>query len=169
MSSSIESCGTTPGEARARGCLFELHNFAWVPPACYDHELADTWDADDGWLFSHNMEGTDLIPKEVALRGELPAAWVPWSQHLAHCALIWRKFQRAVSFGWPMDNWTSSYSHTDHCATNLIRRDLEEASFNSLLYLKYPTCDFRWRTPITPAEFKASLPAAAANHKHNHS
>ncbi|KAF6806296.1 hypothetical protein CMUS01_14403 [Colletotrichum musicola] len=158
-------CGTTPAEARARGCRFELHNFAWIPAACYDDELADERDAQGGWLFSTDENGTKLIPKEVAFRGELSAAWVPWSQHLAHCALIWRKFHRAVAFGRPMDSWTSSYSHTNHCAWNLVRKDLDGSAFNSLLHLKFPDCDYRWRSPMTPAEFEASLQDAAAVHE----
>lgn len=164
-SDQIGHCGNTPEEARARGCRFELHNFAWVPAACYDNELADAWDAEEGWLFSADENGTDLIPKEVALRGDLSAAWVPWSQHLAHCALIWRKFHRAVAFGRPMDSWTSSYSHTSHCASNLVRKDLDGSVFNSLLHLKFPDCDYRWRSPMTPAEFQTSLKDAAAIHE----
>ncbi|PVH91310.1 hypothetical protein DM02DRAFT_546082, partial [Periconia macrospinosa] len=141
----ISQCGSSPEEARSLNCRFELHNFAWVPPECYDTELADEWDRAETWQFSRNDNGTDPITKQEALRGDLPEAWVPWGQHLAHCALIWKKYKRSVMFNRPMDNWTSSYMHTAHCATNLIRWDLDPSSFNSRLHLKFPVCDYRWR------------------------
>lgn len=36
-------CGNTPAQAKAAGCEFELNNFAWVHPACFDKDLDDDW------------------------------------------------------------------------------------------------------------------------------
>lgn len=145
----LAHCGTTAATARALGCRFELHNFAWVSPECYDEELSREWDK-QAWGFARTNEtppAEDMIPQEVAMRGELTHAWVPWSQHMAHCALIWKKFHRAVALNRPMDSWTSSYNHSEHCANMLI--DWELASwpdlYNSDLHLKFPICDYEWR------------------------
>ncbi|GME49251.1 hypothetical protein DM02DRAFT_546082 [Neofusicoccum parvum] len=142
---SITHCGSSPQEAMSRGCKFEVHNFAWVPAACYDDELSDEWDHDESWRFATTDNGTDLIATEEVMKGLLTDAWVPWRQHLAHCTLIWKKYQRAVMNEWPMENWTSSYMHTAHCAMNLNRWDLDPEEFNSHLYTKYPVCDYSWR------------------------
>ncbi|TLD09220.1 uncharacterized protein PgNI_06753 [Pyricularia grisea] len=145
----LYSCGNTPEEARALGCKFELHNFAWVPPECYDQQLGDDWDAQD-WQFARTNltpPAEAMIPKHVAINGELASAWVPWHQHMAHCALIWKKFHRAVALDRPMDSWTSSYAHSAHCADMLINWDLarQKDIFNSLLHLKFPTCSYEWK------------------------
>ncbi|OJJ42660.1 hypothetical protein ASPZODRAFT_20187 [Penicilliopsis zonata CBS 506.65] len=34
-------CGHTPAEAKAAGCAFEMNNFAWMHPDCYDQEQSE--------------------------------------------------------------------------------------------------------------------------------
>ncbi|KAA8620526.1 hypothetical protein TUN199_08946 [Pyrenophora tritici-repentis] len=118
----IAHCGATPAAARARGCIFESNNLAWVPPQCYDHELGDEWDAKN-WSYAYG-DDKELVSKEQVFQGEFDYLWVTWGQHIAHCALMVRKFQRAVFHNWPMDNWTSSLAHTDHCAGSFVEWDL---------------------------------------------
>jgi hypothetical protein len=36
-----DQCGTTADEARARGCVFEITGFTWLPKACQDTETED--------------------------------------------------------------------------------------------------------------------------------
>jgi hypothetical protein len=147
----ITHCGSTPAEARALGCKFEVHNFAWVPPDCFDDQLAAEWDADPSWAFSRNMTAQpnisppDLYTREEGESGDLQHAIVPWRQHVAHCAFIMRKYQRSVMMNRPMDNWTYSYHHTSHCADNFLRWDIDPWNYNSVLHLKFPECDYRWQ------------------------
>lgn len=147
----IAHCGSTPGEARALGCKFEVHNFAWVSPDCYDDELAAEWDADPSWTFARSMTADpeisppDLYTREEGDSGDLQSAVVPWRQHVAHCAFIVRKYQRAVMMNWPMDNWTYSYPHMKHCVDNFLNWDIRPWDYNSVLHLKFPVCDYRWQ------------------------
>ncbi|KAI1845586.1 hypothetical protein JX266_008197 [Neoarthrinium moseri] len=145
-SPAITSCGNTPEEARARGCRFESHNFAWTPPECYDEYLNTEWDSKD-WGYSRNGEGTDLIPQSEVLEGNLEWAYVTLNQHLTHCVLIWQKYQRAVMFDRPTDNWTSSFAHTYHCGHLLVQWDSNHSTYDSLLNTKYVSCDYRWKNP----------------------
>lgn len=167
----LRTCGTTPAEARARGCRFELHNFAWVPPECYDDQLGDEWDAQPWQFAKSNVTPPveDMIPQEVALQGELSDAWVPWYQHMTHCALIWKKYHRAVALGRPMDSWTHSYAHSSHCADMLVNWELAEWRhlFNSHLFLKFPTCGYDWRHQKEDVEHLI-MNSSTKPHDHEH-
>jgi hypothetical protein len=46
------NCGTTASEASALSCRFEIHNFARVPPECYDVKPSSAWDTSLDWGFS---------------------------------------------------------------------------------------------------------------------
>ncbi|KAF2216462.1 hypothetical protein CERZMDRAFT_8582, partial [Cercospora zeae-maydis SCOH1-5] len=139
-------CGDNPETARAMGCRFEVHNFAWVAPECFDEGLTAEWDEDTTWSFSRTMsedlelEPPDLYSREEGYSGDLVQAWVPWRQHIAHCAFVIRKYARAVESGGPMDNWTASVHHMDHCVGNFMRQDIPMWTYNSVLHMKYPVC-----------------------------
>ncbi|EKG13613.1 hypothetical protein MPH_09222 [Macrophomina phaseolina MS6] len=152
---SFDQCGSTSEEARARGCRFEMHNFAWVPAECYDEELGDEWDSHMDWAFSrtaNNSADTDAAFVAECRAGNVQEAWVPWYQHMAHCSLIMKKYMRSVMFNRPMDNWTSHWHHGEHCTNMMQRYDVDPFFFNSLLHLKFPTCDYSWRdVPADPA------------------
>lgn len=149
---SISHCGTTPSEARKLGCRFESNNLAWVPPECYDEQLGAEWDAQD-WLYAVNSSKTPVSKSEV-LEGDLEHVWVTWGQHIAHCALLVRKYQRAVMFNWPLDNWTSSYEHTAHCARSYTEWKLmkDPQSLNAVVNLKFPTCGYEWKGGIAASK-----------------
>lgn len=94
MPTPVKQYGSTPDEARRLGCRFEIHNFAWVPPQCYDEALADDWDAHQTWVFTrsaHNATDTDAGFVAECRAGNVHNAWVPWWQHMAHCDLIMKK------------------------------------------------------------------------------
>jgi hypothetical protein len=141
----ITHCGNTPAEARALGCIFESNNLAWVPPQCYDRELGDEWDAKQ-WLYAYG-DNKEIVRQDLVLEGDFDYVFVTWGQHVAHCALMVRKFQRAVFHNWPMDNWTSSIAHTDHCAGSFVEWKYMKApdEMNAKVSLKYPVCDYRWQ------------------------
>lgn len=140
-------CGKSPTEARAAGCRFEVNNFAWLHPDCYDEELDRDWTA--GPLakdleFWEERGGKGPIPKELVMEGEVELVWVNTRQHRRHCLFVWEKYQRAAMNRRPMDNWTIDYHHTKHCI-DLIRdpdNETPDDLVSSYLTLKYPTCDY---------------------------
>lgn len=140
-------CGTSPAQAKAAGCAFELNNFAWIHPDCYDAELDADWT--DGPLagdleFWEQYGGIGHIPKELVMTGEVQMVWVNTRQHRRHCLFIWEKYQRAAMDQRPMDNFTADYKHTKHCIKLLRNVDLQfpDEEVSSFLTLKYPTCEF---------------------------
>jgi hypothetical protein len=140
-------CGNTPTQAKAAGCKFEVNNFAWLHPACYDAELDEDWKygpLSKDLEFWENKNGIGRIPNELVFEGEVPMVWVNTRQHRRHCLLIWEKYQRAAMNRRPMDNWTIDYKHTKHCV-NIIRdpeRKTPDDLVTSFLALKYPTCEY---------------------------
>lgn len=143
-----KNCGNTPSTARSQNCRFEIHNFAWVPPECYDDALGNEWDSNPNLAFSrsaNDSSDTDAQFTAECRAGNVSEAWVPWRQHMSHCALILKKYLRSVEGGRPMDNWTSSWSHAEHCTDMMLKRDVDMDLFNSLLHVKYPQCDYAWR------------------------
>lgn len=67
-------CGSSPAEAKAAGCRFEVNNFAWLHPDCYDEDL------DRGWTsgplasdleFWEDYGGKGLIPSDLVMQGEV--------------------------------------------------------------------------------------------------
>jgi hypothetical protein len=44
-------CGRTVGEAKNRGCHYDMVEIAWVPTQCYDAELEQQLKASGNWTF----------------------------------------------------------------------------------------------------------------------
>jgi hypothetical protein len=53
------SCGSTAAEAKARGCVFDVMSFSWLPRDCYDEELVAEFlqatDAPWQWFSDSNL------------------------------------------------------------------------------------------------------------------
>jgi hypothetical protein len=96
---------------------------------------------------SLDRDGQQVVSKEEAQKGDVPAVWVTWPQHVTHCGLVWRKYHRSIMLDRPMDNWTNSYFHTTHCAEMMVRWELLKNTSTGfdVLHLKYPTCDYSWK------------------------
>jgi hypothetical protein len=47
-----DQCGKTAEEARARGCVFEITGFTWIPKECYD---PDTEEEFLNYLVTHDL------------------------------------------------------------------------------------------------------------------
>jgi hypothetical protein len=164
---SFRDCGGSPDIARARGCRFELHNFAWVPSECYDEDLSQEWYDKYDWLMTRDRNGKQVITKEEAQKGDVAAVWVTWPQHVTHCGLVWRKYHRSIMFNRPMDNWTNSYFHTNHCGEMTVKWDFLKNSSSGLdvLHLKYPTCDYSWKAGTVG---QINLNGNSGHHQHQH-
>ncbi|OOO14952.1 ABC transporter related protein [Aspergillus oryzae] len=75
-------CGHTAGEARARGCHFDIITFCWLPDRCYDAELSDSLEKLVDWKWYLDRNKTQPVPKEEALQGELDGLYVASSINL---------------------------------------------------------------------------------------
>ena len=137
-----DQCGTTPEEARARGCIFETTGFAWLPKNCLDpdteNEFLDYLDTNSLKIYGH-YNSTIEVPIDEVRKGDR-GYWVYQQYHLTHCLFLIKKMHRAVTEGKAVDGLIKPFGHTEHCVHQLLlppelRRD--EIQFS---YLKFPYC-----------------------------
>ncbi|KXH64749.1 hypothetical protein CNYM01_02063 [Colletotrichum nymphaeae SA-01] len=151
-------CGSTPAQARAAGCDFDLISFNWLPPQCHDAALAETFEAELveagqlAWFTDANRTAPSLTREQI-MTGEYSGVYVSLGYHLRHCTAMWRRMHRALmqsrggeggSGGLErVDSYIWSYHHTRHCEEVLLTRfgevDVGEV-FTTEVRIKYPDC-----------------------------
>ncbi|WQF79243.1 hypothetical protein CDEST_04257 [Colletotrichum destructivum] len=156
-------CGTSPSQARAAGCLFDLVSFNWLPPQCHDAELAASFEADlrsAGHLaWYEDPRGARPIPRARVATGEVSGVYVSLGYHLRHCTAMWRRMHRALMQGGGglgrVDGYIWSYHHTRHCEEMLLEAAFDSGSsddgdgggggsemavYSTEVRIKYPDC-----------------------------
>ncbi|KAI0970758.1 hypothetical protein F4678DRAFT_102042 [Xylaria arbuscula] len=139
-------CGSTPEEARARGCHFDTISFCWYPDECYDSELVAAFEATRDWEYYADEEGTQPISREELIGGDGNNLWVRWEYHVRHCLYQWIKLHRAVlAKGDPnlpqIDSYIASLNHTNHCGEVMLNdRDVAFSTINTETLVKFPDC-----------------------------
>ena len=92
-------CGSTPEEARAKGCHFELTGSSWLHKDCYDPETEAEFLAFHDWKFFSDNNYTQEVPLSDVRKGNGNGYYVTQEYHGTHCAFLMKKFHRAVSEG----------------------------------------------------------------------
>lgn len=136
-------CGSTPQDARARGCHFDVISFCWLPDACYDAELSDAFDNITTWEWFLDPNRTQPISHQQAMTGELTGLYVNWEYHLRHCTAMWEKLHRAIlgTGKSAIDGYIGRLEHTKHCSQMLLKdRDVALETINTIILVKYPAC-----------------------------
>ncbi|KAK1705185.1 uncharacterized protein BDZ83DRAFT_543488, partial [Colletotrichum acutatum] len=150
--------GSTPAQARAAGCEFDLISFNWLPPQCHDAALAETFEAELveagqlAWFKDANRTAPSLTREQI-MTGEYSGVYVSLGYHLRHCTAMWRRMHRALmqSRGEEggggglerVDSYIWSYHHTRHCEEVLLTRFGEinvGEVFTTEVRIKYPDC-----------------------------
>jgi hypothetical protein len=136
-------CGTSPAEARRRGCVFETTGFAWLPPACLDPATEDLFLAH---VKKHNLTYyrddacTDLVSLTEVQRGD-EGFFVQETYHKTHCAFLLRKLHGRYAEGKPVDGMIMNQGHTKHCVSEMLDGEMMHKGANGQFsYLKYPYC-----------------------------
>lgn len=115
-------CGASVSEARAKGCLFEPMQRAWIPRQCYFPEPANEYNPfnDRAWF----LDATLKTPADVKglESGDVPVAYVE-NFHQEHCTYNWRKLAIAVEkkARW-IDSRVGNIHHATHCALGLAEQ-----------------------------------------------
>lgn len=143
-----QPCGTTPGEARAHGCHFDVNSFCWLPDVCWDASLSEEFDSYKDWKWWRDENATDPISYELVSTGEFTDLYVEWEYHLVHCTTTWKKMHRALLRGGlnAIDAYIGSYQHTLHCEDMLLSGySASLKDVNTVIRIKYPDCGaLRW-------------------------
>lgn len=125
-------CGSSDAEAKANGCVFDVMIYAWVPPACYERDLAEEVIDPSSHLAQYRAAGifewhagpnfTQPLPQDAEVLQEYDVVWATMKWHQAHCLYFWRLLTRAVLRS-GKDGWAYAYvlslgtdwPHTLHC------------------------------------------------------
>ncbi|KIW09344.1 uncharacterized protein PV09_00245 [Verruconis gallopava] len=140
----LVSCGSSPAEAKAMGCIFDVMSFAWTPPQCYDHETSQMYLNRNGpWIFYLDHNATQ--PLEFDTLSEHEVVWTEHSYHIVHCLYAWERGHMAMNKGKGtlIPSELGSIDHTRHCVDLLD--DVGEAAapakkVNAIAYLVYDSC-----------------------------
>jgi hypothetical protein len=135
----VVNCGSSPIEARERGCHFDIMSFIWSAPACFDAGLMDEFTSKKTWAW-YRRDGSE-VPIEEVRKGELTNLFVSWEFHLTHCTFMWRKMHRAIKNGAPIDSYIGNYNHTMHCGMEILSESTPFNETNTMIFIKYPTCE----------------------------
>ena len=134
------NCGSSPTEAKLRGCRFDILSFAWQTPECFDGELMDDFIAHDNWKFYAHFNSTETVVElAAALEGDR-SLYVDWEYHITHCTFMWRQMHRAYTVKGFIDSHLDDYHHTLHCQRTLLDRETGLGMVNVIAALKYPDC-----------------------------
>jgi hypothetical protein len=140
----VKPCGSTPEEARARGCHFDVISFCWLPDRCYDPELSAEFDKKYQLEWFVDPERTQPLSHEQVMTGDYTGLYVNWEYHLSHCTAMWKKLHRAIAgpFGkGAIDSYIGPYTHTQHCEHMLLgNRSVAFDVVNTIILVKYPDC-----------------------------
>jgi hypothetical protein len=137
---SSTECGSTPREARLRGCHFDVMNFAWLSDECYDEGLTADFLVQQHWQWFEDPEDTSILPKQSVMEGEYLELFVTWEYHRFHCVHMWQKMHRALAKGIGMNSYIGNYQPTDHCSHMLLSQGNSLDSTNTMIWTKYPWC-----------------------------
>jgi hypothetical protein len=144
-------CGSTPAEARALGCIFDVMSFAWTPPACYDHAFSQEFLARNGpWIFYLDHNATMPLPFDTLSDYEI--VWTEHSYHVVHCLYAWERIHQAYLGPTATEDMgkrkllpreMGSINHTEHCiglVEDVAQKGVDGKIVNAIAYLVYDGC-----------------------------
>lgn len=111
----MRSCGSTPDEARAAGCVFDVMMQLWTPPECMDTNLSERYLAKGNWTWYANADASKIYDDEEIRKGDHDVVYVAQSYHRHHCIFAWERVVRALRNQAPLIEELISYDHVMHC------------------------------------------------------
>jgi hypothetical protein len=140
----ILHCGSTPDEARALGCVFQIWSYSWVPKPCSDPELIEDFLALRDWEYYDDKfkQGRKYNLSEI-LTGNHEDAWGTWGQHYYHCAFTWLNWVKIqAGSGIRPTSQDVLYEHAVHCTDVIAKREHERpwGEVDTKLKLGYFIC-----------------------------
>jgi hypothetical protein len=123
-------CGSTSEEAIALGCKFDVLNYAWQPPECFDEDVFNRyWEKSQEhgplkWYADSTF--TTELPQDIELLMHTPRVWSEHRFHILHCMYAWELIHHAVTLKKPVVEFISHYNHTMHCADTAMTENWTE-------------------------------------------
>ncbi|TEA12846.1 hypothetical protein C8034_v005583 [Colletotrichum sidae] len=152
------SCGSSPLEARALGCVFDIYVNGWLPAACYDRAVAEQSESNSSDLYPSaagratfpifwdaemtapaTLDDVELAAFENGEDGFNVRFHIAWDYHRAHCLHLWRLAASALQRLSQGDRDVSVYNkvaspeHAWHCNKVIIEGDGREPTKNDTI------------------------------------
>ncbi|KAI1172135.1 hypothetical protein F4777DRAFT_582258 [Nemania sp. FL0916] len=128
-------CGSTPAEARALGCSYDILSTTWWPAACEDQVTSrefEEWLRSPKrvrpWPFYRDQNGTQHLETLEAV-SEMAGQdiWTTQEFHAGHCMLWWKRLHKSMEVRIATNIWAGKYDHTAHCSKLLLTMDWAKA------------------------------------------
>jgi hypothetical protein len=132
------NCGSSPTEARRRGCSFDMLSHAWLPKECYDEEISTAYRQAGSWEYYLDQHGKYPISEAEVSEGETDV-WLRERQHYVHCTYMWRQMHRAFTVLGHIDSHLNNPNHTRHCQ-NIFLEKRDGELLEVLARVIYPDC-----------------------------
>ncbi|KAK4496832.1 hypothetical protein PRZ48_012816 [Zasmidium cellare] len=116
-------CGDDYNTAQRKGCVFDVMLGHWVPPACFDHTIHDSYVDEHLWSWYWDSSFKDPVSKEEVLTGDYAGVWTSLEFHFFHCAYLWQLQLKSFSTGAPLVEYLWTYEHAEHCAHILVDQE----------------------------------------------
>ncbi|KAH0555745.1 hypothetical protein GP486_006308 [Trichoglossum hirsutum] len=138
----VLDCGKTPAEAKAKGCVFDIMNYAWTPPACYEKDLADEALLRGPWPWFLDRNATLPLPQDPAVLGDEPLVWTTYDYHAEHCLYAAKLVHRAAlrGAGGFLLQEVEEWGHTEHCHGIVAHRVGELREINTRISPNWDLC-----------------------------
>jgi len=111
----MRNCGSTPDEARAAGCVFDVMMQLWTPPECMDSPLSERFLEKGNWTWYADSGAQRAYTDEEIRKGDHDVVYVAQSYHRHHCIFAWERLVRAMRNQAPLIEELISYDHVMHC------------------------------------------------------
>ncbi|KAE9379886.1 hypothetical protein N431DRAFT_458874 [Stipitochalara longipes BDJ] len=136
----ILECGTSAEEARARGCVFDVMHYSWIPEPCFNATLSKQyWEhlISLGIEFWNDTTKTHVLPYEEILAAKHEYVYTSWLLHLKHCQYLLHRQIQSLVYGLPLDNLLRIESHAEHCLEEVRSPgDVKTMLYSGTAYLK---------------------------------
>jgi hypothetical protein len=133
-------CGTTPEEASAAGCIFDLMNYSWTHPSCYDASLSLSSLSSGPWHWYHDHNATQPISQEVVQKGQEIHIWTEHHFHMAHCLYAFKLIHKSAITGQSVLRELIKWSHTMHCEKLLGKSGADGKKVNTKVTMIFQSC-----------------------------
>lgn len=137
--SRVATCGSSIAEATAKGCVWDLMNYAYVPTACYDKEESSRWIEKYGpWKWHRDANGAEPVQQVDLSKTETVYAEQSW--HVEHCLYTIRSTHVAgVKNGYVTDQ-AVQVNHTNHCIDFITRHVSGGGQASTKAELQFMSC-----------------------------
>ncbi|MCJ1444135.1 MAG: hypothetical protein MMC23_004636 [Stictis urceolatum] len=112
-------CGNSSAEARAAGCVFDIMNFSWQHPECFDRELSERYlkrvEQHGPLKWYKDANKTIEVPNDIEVLQDYIVLWGEHRYHNMHCLYGWELLHKGIAEKRSVIEFLVDVEHTEHC------------------------------------------------------